>query len=61
LDPPVLPGTILEADGERLVILTGHGRLRIVEIQAEGKRPMSAREFLAGHRLTAGDRFTAAP
>ena len=32
-------------------------RSRIVEIQAEGKRPMSAREFLAGHRLAAGDRL----
>ena len=59
--PLDLPGTILEADGDRLIVITGEGRLRIVEIQAEGKRPMSAREFLAGHRLTAGDRFTAAP
>jgi methionyl-tRNA formyltransferase len=58
---PDLPGTILEADGDRLIIATGDGRLRVVEIQAEGKRPMGAREFLAGHRLTAGDRFTAAP
>ena len=54
-------GTILEVDGDRLIVATGHGRLRIVEIQAEGKRPMSARAFLAGHRLTPGARFTAAP
>ena len=54
-------GTILEADGGRLIVATGDGLLRIVEIQAEGKRPMDAREFLAGHRLIAGDRFTAAP
>jgi methionyl-tRNA formyltransferase len=54
-----LPGTIVEADGDRLLIATGDGHLRVVEIQAEGKRPMGAREFLAGHRLTAGDRFTA--
>jgi methionyl-tRNA formyltransferase len=53
------PGTILEADGDRLLIATGGDHLRVVEIQAEGKRPMGAREFLAGHRLTAGDRFTA--
>jgi methionyl-tRNA formyltransferase len=51
------PGTILEADGDRLIVATGEGALRILEIQAEGKRPMAAREFLAGHRLTAGDRF----
>jgi methionyl-tRNA formyltransferase len=55
------PGTILEARGDRLIVSTGEGALRIVEIQAEGKRPMSAREFLAGHRLTAGDRFTPGP
>jgi methionyl-tRNA formyltransferase len=54
-------GTILEADGDRLVVAAGSGRLRLTEIQAEGKRPMSAREFLAGHRLSPGDRFTAAP
>ena len=59
--PALLPGTILEADGDRLIVATGDGPLRVVEIQAEGKRPMGAREFLAGHRLTAGDRFTAAP
>jgi methionyl-tRNA formyltransferase len=51
------PGTILEADGDRLIVATGEGALRILEIQAEGKRPMTAREFLAGHRLTVGERF----
>jgi methionyl-tRNA formyltransferase len=55
------PGTIVEAAGEHLVVATGAGRLRLTEIQAEGKRPMSAREFLAGHRLAAGDRFSANP
>jgi methionyl-tRNA formyltransferase len=58
LDPP---GTIVEADGDRLIVATGDGVLRILEMQAEGKRPMGVREFLAGHRLTAGERFTAAP
>jgi len=28
--------------------------LDLVELQAEGGRPMSAREFLAGHPLPAG-------
>jgi methionyl-tRNA formyltransferase len=51
------PGTILEAAGDRLVVATGAGRLRLTEIQAEDKRPMTAREFLAGHRLAAGERF----
>jgi methionyl-tRNA formyltransferase len=51
------PGTILEADGDRLIVATGEGALRILEIQAEGKRPMHTREFLAGHRLNVGERF----
>ena len=41
---------MLEADGDRLIVATGDGARRTHEIQAEGKRPMSAREFLAGHR-----------
>ena len=43
------PGTILEAAGDRLHMATGEGTLAITQIQAEGKRPMTAREFLAGH------------
>jgi len=55
------PGTILEAAGDRLIVATGAGMLHISEIQAEGKRPMTARDFLAGHRLARGDRLTAIP
>ena len=51
------PGTILEAAGGRLIVATGGGRLGLTEIQVEGKRAMGAREFLAGHRVTAGERF----
>jgi methionyl-tRNA formyltransferase len=43
------PGTILEASGDRLRVATGSGVLNLLELQAEGKRPMPAREFLAGH------------
>ena len=43
------PGTILEASGDRLRVATGAGVLNLLELQAEGKRPMPAREFLAGH------------
>jgi methionyl-tRNA formyltransferase len=55
------PGTIVEAAGDRLIVATGNGTLHVREIQAEGKRPMTVRDFLPGHRLTRGDRFTAAP
>jgi methionyl-tRNA formyltransferase len=52
------PGTILEAEGDRLVVATGDGALRLLQIQPEGKRSMSAREFLAGHRIARGARFS---
>jgi methionyl-tRNA formyltransferase len=58
---PAAPGTILSARGDHLTIATGSGMLDIVELQAEGGRPMQTREFLAGHRITAGDRFAGAP
>jgi methionyl-tRNA formyltransferase len=52
------PGSVTVADGQRLTIATGSGALEIVELQVEGKRRMTAREFLAGHRLSPGDRFS---
>jgi methionyl-tRNA formyltransferase len=55
------PGTVLEADGDRLRIATGGGVIAITEIQAEGRRPMAPREFLAGHLLAAGERMTTQP
>jgi methionyl-tRNA formyltransferase len=55
------PGTILVADADRLEIATGSGTLAIAELQAEGRRPARTREFLAGYRPVAGQRFTAQP
>lgn len=55
------PGTIVGARGDDLRVAAGSGVLQILELQAEGKRPMTAREFLAGHRLAAGDRLTSQP
>jgi methionyl-tRNA formyltransferase len=55
------PGTILDASGDRLSIATGSGVLDLLEIQAEGKRPMRVREFLAGHPLTPGARLQPSP
>ena len=49
------PGTVLAAHGT-LDVATGEGALRMVELQPEGKRRMSAAEFLSGHRLKEGER-----
>jgi methionyl-tRNA formyltransferase len=55
---PVSPGTILRAEGDGLQLATGEGTLAITRIQAEGRRPMTTREFLAGHPLAAGEILT---
>ena len=49
------PGTIAQASNGVLAVACGDGRLlRILELQPEGKRPMSARDFLAGRRVEVG-------
>jgi methionyl-tRNA formyltransferase len=42
------PGEILRSDKE-LIVAAGKGSLSLVEVQLEGKRQMSAAEFLRGH------------
>jgi methionyl-tRNA formyltransferase len=52
------PGTIVEATGDRLDVVAGDGEvLRILQLQPEGRRVMTAREFLAGRAVAAGDLF----
>ena len=53
------PGTIVEAHGDDLVVACGEGtELAILELQPEGRRTMTAREFLAGHGgASVGARF----
>ena len=55
-DPLAKPGTVLSSKGDDLVIECGSGTsLKIGELQLEGKRRMSSRDFLNGVRLTIGD------
>lgn len=53
-----LPGTVVRAAGDDLVVATGKGALRLLELRPEGKRAMAAREFMAGRHLRPGMRFT---
>ena len=51
-------GQIIEARGDRLLVACGDGTaLRIMEIQPEDSRRMSARDFLNGSHLKVGDVF----
>jgi methionyl-tRNA formyltransferase len=51
------PGTVLDARHDRLTVQTGDGALRLLMLQREGRRPVTAREFLAGRRIEPGTRF----
>jgi methionyl-tRNA formyltransferase len=57
----VPPGSVVTALGDELRVAAGREVVDLIEIQAEGKRPMSPRDFLAGHRLRPGDRFARTP
>jgi len=50
-------GTILKADKHSLVIACGRDALRILELQREGGRQMTAEHFLAGFQLKPGATF----
>lgn len=48
-------GAVVEARGDVLAVAAGDGKvLRILQLQPEGRRTMSIREFLSGHRLSPG-------
>ncbi len=48
------PGTVLSAGPEGIEVACGEGSLVLLEVQLEGKRVMSAAEFLTGHKLAQG-------
>jgi methionyl-tRNA formyltransferase len=56
--PPFVPGTIVSFKPNP-VVQCGVGRLRLVEVQAPGRKRMSAADFLRGKRIEAGAQFGA--
>ena len=50
-------GEVVEAKGNELTISCGFGLLKIGELQLEGKKRMSTRDFLNGVKLKVGDRL----
>lgn len=55
------PGSILAETGnlDSLVVATGAGAVKILELQPAGKRRMSAADYLRGYRPRSGDRLGA--
>lgn len=56
-----VPGTILLADRNGLLLSTGGGSLLVREIQPEGKKRMSVEAYLCGQKLTNGQQFLQTP
>jgi methionyl-tRNA formyltransferase len=49
-----VPGTVLQADRSGLVVACRGGGLLIEELQLEGKKRLSAKDFLAGYNIKSG-------
>jgi methionyl-tRNA formyltransferase len=48
------PGTVLQADRSGFVIACGEGGLLVDELQLEGKKRLSTKDFLAGYNIKTG-------
>ena len=51
------PGTVAAVGKQDFTVATGQGILRIRELQLEGKKRMSAHDFLLGVRIAPGDKL----
>jgi methionyl-tRNA formyltransferase len=51
------PGEILRADKSGLLVACGDKSVRLLQLQREGGRRLTAPQFLAGHPLRPGDRL----
>jgi len=53
----VTPGTVLAVDGRGIAVAAGEGALRLLAVQAAGKKRMPAADWARGARLVAGERL----
>lgn len=54
-----VPGTVVQADHNGVVVATGIGAIRLLELQRAGGKRLAPRQFLAGTPIDAGTRFEA--
>jgi methionyl-tRNA formyltransferase len=52
-------GTVVQADNNGVVVATGAGTIRLLELQRAGGKRLAPRQFLAGTPIDAGTRFEA--
>jgi methionyl-tRNA formyltransferase len=58
--PAPQPGSVIDLTRDGIVVATAGGdTIAITQLQPEGRRPMSARDFLAGHPIQPGTTFSA--
>ncbi len=56
-EPSDIPGDIIRTSDRGIEVGTRDGRIIITELQPEGKKRMSAKSFLAGHKIVSGTKF----
>ena len=50
-----LPGTVLSLDGGRITVACGEGCISLLTVLPEGKKRMSAADFINGRKISLGD------
>ena len=55
LTTPSSPGTVVLADKSRVVVACADRAIEFVRVQVEGKRPITAGEWVAGRGVAEGD------
>jgi methionyl-tRNA formyltransferase len=52
------PGQVIALQSDGILVACGKGSLELQELQESGRRRADARSFIAGRKITVGDRFT---
>ncbi|MEZ5317064.1 MAG: methionyl-tRNA formyltransferase [Vicinamibacterales bacterium] len=60
-DTDATPGTVIAAAPTGIVVATGRGAVRLIELQMEGRAPVDAGAFQRGYQVIPGDRFEPLP
>lgn len=52
------PGTVMRIEPDEIVVATGDEGLGLTRVQSDGRPAMAVRDYLNGHAISVGDRFT---
>lgn len=54
-EAPVSPGTVVSVAADRFVVRTSDAAVEVLKVHPDGKRPLTAAEFLRGRKVQPGD------